>query len=188
LDADVANVLGIRVGFDRRNNFIERYCDRRRSGTYMNQPRFRQQIARRNVPELAFAAIRRQLHGLTVRAVKGFENVQHGLDCILSGGHVFQARSRIALRIVADSDGLTGLPPVDGHTENHLRLNRIVDLHARLVAWIVREQKQQASVQRLFGTRGWKAHANRLSRGIGSPYQASGQQGERENEGAHTGV
>src|ERR1035441_1407067 len=37
LDADVANVLGIRVGFDRRNNFIERYCDRRRSGTYMNQ-------------------------------------------------------------------------------------------------------------------------------------------------------
>jgi len=73
LDADVANVLGIRVGFDRRNNFIERHCDRRRSGTYMNQPRFRQQIARRNVPELAFAAIRRQLHGLTVRAVKGFE-------------------------------------------------------------------------------------------------------------------
>ena len=100
---------------------------------------------------LAFAAIRRQLHCLAIGTMKGFVNVQHGLNGVLSGGHVLQAGSRIAPRAVADCDGIARLPSVDGYAENHLRPGRIVNLHPRLFARIIREQKQQTAVQWLGG-------------------------------------
>ena len=114
---------------------------------------------------LSFAAIRRQLHGLAVRPVKGLINVQHRLNRVVAGRHVLQARPRIALRVVADRKRLTGLPRVHCYTENHLRLKAVVDLHARLFARIVREQKQQPAVQGLGGARDWKADCDRLSGG-----------------------
>ena len=66
LDANVANVLCIRLGVDRRDRVIEQDRDGWRRGTYVNRARLRQQIARREVLVLAFAAIRRELHGLAV--------------------------------------------------------------------------------------------------------------------------
>src|SRR5271155_5864170 len=130
---------------------------------------------------LSFAAIRGQLHGLAVGPVKGPVNVQNGLDRVVSGRHILQTRPWIALRVGSDCEGFTRLPSVDRYTENHLRLNRVVDLHSRLGARVVRKQKKQPPVQRLIGARGRKGRRYRLSGGSCS-------QRENEKNEAHTGV
>src|SRR5580704_788097 len=125
---------------------------------------------------LAFTPVRRQLYRLAIRSVKGLVYVQHGLNRIVSWRHILQAFARIALGIVADGERISRFPSVDRYAENHLRLRRIVDLHTRLIARVVREQKQHATVQGLIGARGRKTYRDRLSGGSAYPQKFRGGQ------------
>lgn len=97
---------------------------------------------------LPFTAIRRQLDRLAVGAEKGLVDVQHSLDRILARRHFLQRPTRIALGVIADSQGRVGFSAVHRYAENHLRFRRIVDLHPWLSARIIGEQEQQTPVER----------------------------------------
>ena len=68
-------------------------------------------IAGREVPVLAFAAIRSKLDGLAVSAMEGLVHVEQRLHVILAGGHVAQAADGIAPGLLVDDDRLAGLEP-----------------------------------------------------------------------------
>ena len=50
---------------------------------------------------------------------------------------------------VVDGDGLAGLKLIDVDAEDHLRVRREPDLHARLCAGVVGEEQQETAVERL---------------------------------------
>ena len=118
---------------------------------------------------LALAAIRRQLDRLAIGTMERFVDIQHRLHGVVAGRNILQTRARITRRLIADRQRPARFPAIDGYAEHHLRFRRVIDLQARLGLRIghrirvVRDQKQQSSIQRLVRARGGEAHADGLS-------------------------
>ncbi len=108
-----------------------------RSGANVNDARLRKQIARCEIPMLAFAAVGSEFYGFAIGTVKRFVDVEHDLNGVVSGRNIFEARARVALRVIADDERIVRPPTVHRDAENHLRFGRIVNLHAWFVARVV---------------------------------------------------
>ena len=159
LDTDVANVLGIRYRGDGRDDFGEpdgKVCVI--VDVHFNRPGVK--IARGEVPVLAFAAVRRQLHGSAIRAVESLVNVEHGLHVIIARGHLVEGADGVTGGLVGDGDGLIGGQSIDGGAEDDLRTRTVINLHARLFGGIGREQQQYPAIKRPRRDAGGKTDCN----------------------------
>ena len=90
---------------------------------------------------LAFALVHVELDGVAVGAVKSFVAIEDDLHEIIAGWNVVEMANGITEGRVVDGDGLARLELVDVEAEDHLRLGREVDLHARLGAGVVGEEE-----------------------------------------------
>jgi hypothetical protein len=113
--------------------------------------------------------------------VEGFVDVEDGLDGVVAGRDFAELADGVAAGFVGDGDSDARGPGVDGYAEDDLRLWGVVDLHARLVAGVVREQQQEAAVERLRRTRGGEADGDRLSE------NCRGESEGEQRKSAHTG-
>ena len=148
LDPDVANVLGVRLRGNGRDGFAE--PDSKSGMTVdVDLDRLGIEIARSEIPVLAFAAVRRQLHRSAIGAVEGLVDVEHGLHVVVARGHVVERADRVAGGLAGDGDRLTGGQCIDGGAEDHLRARAVIDLHPRLLGGVGREQQQYPAVERL---------------------------------------
>src|SRR5271155_501753 len=84
LDTEMADVGGIGMRLYGWDVLLEGDADGPGAGSKVHPPRLGQQIARREVPVLALAAVRRQLDRLAVRALEDFVEIEHGLDGVVA--------------------------------------------------------------------------------------------------------
>jgi hypothetical protein len=143
----VANVLGVRLGRDRRNFFCKLH---RKPGVAIDMylHGLGVEIAGRQVPVLALAAVGRQLDRSAVGPVKGLVDVQHCLHEVIAWGNVPQRPNGIAGCLRSDRHRLAGGQSIDRGPEDDLRAGAVVDLHARFGGRISREQQQHSAIER----------------------------------------
>ncbi len=118
------------------------------------------QVAGREVPLLALAAVHRQLHDVAVGATERLVAVEQRLRRVGARGHVAQAAQRVAERGGVDDGGRAGRQAVDVDAEHQLRVGAIGDLEARLGLRVGREHHEQPSVEALGLERGRERHAH----------------------------
>ncbi len=175
----MANVFGVGRGRSGRNHLAQRELDGRAAGLDGDLHGLRNQVAGRDVPVLALALVHVQLHRFSVGAVEGFVAVEHGLDRVLASGNLPEAADGVAPGARVHHGRLTRPPAVHRQAEDDLRAHRVVDLVARLVRGVSREQQQQPSVQRLGADLPGKADGERLGAG-GDGKQSHGKRGNRK--------
>jgi len=90
---DLANVRGGRIDFDFARGTVD--------------------VARRQVPFLALSPVHWELDNVTIAAVEGLVNVQHGLDVVLLGGKVGQAFDGAAQDGIVDHGLFPGFQVLD---------------------------------------------------------------------------
>src|SRR5437899_9956927 len=95
--------------------------------------------------------------------------VEQRLHPIIAGRHVLQASRRPAEDPLVDDDVLTGLQAVDVDAEDRPRAVGavLIALRARLGSAVIRDEEEDAAVQRIRAARGWKGNgeAKRARRG-----------------------
>src|SRR5581483_6585635 len=133
----------------RRNLLVENDGNRLRRGTHRNLARRRIQVSGRQVPVLPLATIHGELEGVSIAAMKGLVAVQDDLQIVVARLNLSQTAHGIARCRLIEHHGLPGPHPFNVHAEYHLGPGRIVDLHSWLCRRIVREQQQQATINRL---------------------------------------
>ena len=159
LDTDVPNVLGVRLRRNGRDGFGK---PDGKFGVIVDVDfnRLGVKIARCEVPVLAFAAVRRQLHRSAIRAVEGLVNVEHGLHVVIARGHLVERADGVTGGLAGDGDRLIGREPIDRGAEDNLRTRAVINLHPRLLGGIGREQQQYPAVEWLGGDAGRKADSD----------------------------
>ena len=170
LDADVADVLGVGLRGDGRDDLGERHL---KLGVPVDVDlgRLGVEIPGSKVPMLALAAVWRQFHHRAVGPVEGLVNVEHGLDVVIARGHVVERADGIAGGLSVHGDGLAGSQSIDSFAEDELRPRGVVDLHARLGRGIRREQQEDAPVERFRGGAGGEADGDLASERKGRGYR-----------------
>ena len=124
LDFQVFDVLRVARRRDGRYFLVQQERNLRRVRADRNLLWAAVQIARRQVPVLAFAAIHGQLDREPVGTMKSFVAVQHSLYKVLPRLHVTQAADRVTEGLLADHRRLIGLKPVHVDPEDHLGIHR----------------------------------------------------------------
>ena len=100
------------------------------------------EISRGAVPLLAFAAIHRQLHGVTIRSFERFIPMKQRLDPIVSRLQIGQRAQGITKSTRVNDCFLVGLQAVDVDPEDLLRIQVFINLKARLFGIVGGEQQQ----------------------------------------------
>ena len=150
LDFDVADVGRVwRIG-DGRDDLVEDDGDGIAAGVQRDFSRRGVEVAGRELPVLAFAAIHGKFYRGAIGAMKGFVLVQDHLDEVIAGGDVVEVADGVAEGCVVKRDGLAGLYGVHVEAEDHLGAHGITDLQARFGGGIGGENQQQAAVERLW--------------------------------------
>jgi hypothetical protein len=106
------------------------------------------EVAGRQVPMLALAAIHGQLDGVSVGAMEGLVAVQERLHGVLARRDFRKAPARIAEDLPVDHRFLSRLQAVHIDAEDQLRVGVVADLEPWLPFGIGRHHQQHASVER----------------------------------------
>ncbi len=168
LDAHMADIFGVGNRLYRGDLLVERQLDHPALGRIdMDLHRLRIEVAGCDVPMLPLAAVRRQLDGDAVGAVKSFVTVQQALDVIIAGRQLGDVVDRPADRLAVDDRRLARRQMIDGDAEHDLRTGLQIDLVARLVGRIGRQHHQHASVLRLGAALGRKGQVEFEGRRLG---------------------
>src|SRR6266568_8038556 len=142
----MANVLRILRLRDRRNHLIHHDLHRSRGIAYHYFPRLAVEVSRSYIPVLSFAAIHRQLDGFSIRPMERLIPVQNGLHKILARRKVAQTAYRISIRMFVHYNFLPWPDSLDVHAKHDLRLRSVIDLHARFIARISRQEDEKTSI------------------------------------------
>lgn len=93
---------------------------------------------------------------MAVAALKGFIAMQQYLYPVFACWNIAQLFNRITKCARVKGNGRSWLPVVYIHTKNQLRIGAIQYLKPRLSAIVLREQKQQPTIQRPISQRSGK--------------------------------
>jgi hypothetical protein len=182
LDALVLDVLAVNRRRDGRNRLVEREGEVRVSGIPLDLEWRAVAVAGRLRPLLPLAAIHRHLHGESIGALERLVRVQQRLDGVGSSRDLGEAREREAIGGGADRDRRAG-PVFDIDAEDLLPFGTAAHLEARLAAAVLREDHEQAAVDRRWRG-GRELDAQRRRRRLGArrrrPDRRSGQGGSDE--------
>src|SRR5580698_8741398 len=138
---------------------------------------------------LAFAAVHGELHRVPVGSMESFIAVQNTLNVVFARRQIPKMTDWVAESVVIrNNDRLAGRQPIHVDAEKDLRLDGKIDLHARFLRWISREQNEDAPIKRLraavigerngeLGPIGW-----RWNSGQGRNRDGAGDETEREFE------
>ncbi len=96
---------------------------------------------------LAFALVHMELDGVAVGAVEGFVAIEDDLYVVFAGLYVVEVADGVAEGGVVNRGGLAWLEVVDIEAEDHLGARGERDLHARLIAGVIGEDKEEAAVE-----------------------------------------
>ena len=179
---DVLRRRGIRDG---RNDLVELDRKRRRlAGLDRDLARRRVEIARRLAPLLPLAAVHRELHDVPVGAPERLVPVEERLDLVRPRRDRRETFDGIPEHVARDDEGRARLPSVGVDAEDLLRpQDRVAHLRARLGGLVLREDEEQAAVERfpaLVGLVGDGKPEARRRRGRSEP----GDRGQRQRAGS----
>ena len=134
------------------------------------------EIARRARPLLPLTAIRRQLHGVTVRPCEGLVDVQQALHPVLAWRQIVQALDRIAEHVGIDDRVLTRRKRLDVDAENLRGPIAVRHLEARLRLLVGRDEQQHPAVDRVGRLGRWhrQEYSKRRRGGMGAKLREAG--------------
>ncbi len=99
---------------------------------------------------LAFAAVHREINGVTIGAMEGFIAVEHGLNIVFAGRNISEMPRGITISvIVRNHDRLARSECIHVDAEKNLRLDREINLHTRFLRRVGGEQNEDSAVERL---------------------------------------
>ena len=102
---------------------------------------------------LTFAAVHRELNGVTVGAMEGFVAVKDGLNIVFACGNIAKVANGIAERVIVRyHDRLTRSERIHVDAEKNLRLYREINLHAGFLRRVGGEQNEDSAVEWLRAT------------------------------------
>jgi hypothetical protein len=174
---------------DRRDHLVEADRDAAVLGAVEAHRRRRaQQVAGRQVPVLALAAVPGQLHRVAVGGAQGLVDVEHRLHRVLARRQLGETGDRVAEDAGADHRFLPRRQPFDVDAEDLGAGELGGDLEARLALAAGRDDQQHASVHGLGALLGAEGDGE-LEAGGGRRQQQSedGEAGDGRMDGRHGG-
>jgi len=182
-ELDVLDVLRVRGRLDRRQ-FLRQADPDDAVGIDAHLLRRAHEIARRHVPALTLPLVHVRLDPVAVGAPERRVDVEHRLHEVLARWDLRRALERVPARRSVDDNRLVRLQAVDVDAEDLLRARAAGDLKPRLGLAALRDDEQDAAVERTgIESRGI---GDLESNGGGAGAGAGGQQGGQRDGGEQT--